>query len=183
MKTRLILSLLLIAAAGSLAAAGQGSSAGTFTETQLAVLPVEALSADEKTGLLLMREEEKLARDVYLELYRIWNLRTFSNIASSEQSHMDEVALLLERYGLEDPALSTPGKFTDPELQNLYEQLIARGSRSLREAVQVGIDIEELDIRDLERLMKTTDNRDISLVYGNLLRGSENHLAAFRRQL
>jgi len=183
MKTRLILSLLLIAAAGSLAAAGQGSSSGTLTETRLAALPVETLSAGEAAGLLLMREEEKLARDVYQELYRIWNLRTFSNIAASEQSHMDEVALLLERYGLEDPALNTPGKFTDPELQNLYEQLIARGSRSLREAVQVGIDIEELDIRDLEQLMKTTDNRDISLVYGNLLRGSENHLTAFRRQL
>ncbi|MDP2030099.1 MAG: DUF2202 domain-containing protein [Thiobacillus sp.] len=51
-----------------------------------------------KTDLLFMREEEKLARDVYLTLYETWGLAVFSNIASSEQSHMDALLKLLRTY-------------------------------------------------------------------------------------
>ena len=65
---------------------------------------VEALNAEEEAGLLFMREEEKLARDVYLELFDEWGLRVFENIAESEQKHMDAVLYLLGKYGLEDPA-------------------------------------------------------------------------------
>ncbi len=62
------------------------------------------LSDDEKYWLSHMREEEKVARDVYKELYKVWGLTIFSNIASSEQKHMDAIKTLLDRYGLEDPA-------------------------------------------------------------------------------
>lgn len=39
------------------------------------------LSAAEEAGILFMREEEKLARDVYLALNEIWQLRVFEKIA------------------------------------------------------------------------------------------------------
>lgn len=50
-----------------------------------------------------MREEEKLARDVYLELYETWDLPVFYNIAQSEQTHMGAVKTLIEKYNLKDP--------------------------------------------------------------------------------
>ena len=58
-------------------------------------LPVQALSTQESASLVLMREEEKLARDVYTFLARKWNVPVFTNIAASEQMHMDQLALLL----------------------------------------------------------------------------------------
>ena len=125
-----------------------------------------------------MREEEKLARDVYNTLSATWGIQTFSNIASSEQMHMDEIKVLLDRYALTDPALA-PGQFTNPDLQALYTQLVAQGSLSIGDALKVGAAIEEIDIRDLQTRMAQTDNADIQQVYTNLMNGSYNHLKAF----
>ena len=71
----------------------------------------------------------------------------------------------------------------DPRLQALYDQLVAGGSVSLVEALKVGAAIEEIDIIDLQAALALVDNRDIRLVYENLLSGSRNHLQAFVRAL
>src|SRR5512139_1141758 len=155
---------------------GNGGFGGD--QVQLTSIPPSDLTAAESAGLLYMREEEKLARDVYNQMYTLWGLPVFQNIASSEQTHMDQVKLLLDRYGLADPAMD-PGKFTDPTLQALYDQLIAQGSVSLEEALKVGALIEQTDISDLQTRLAQTDNADIQLVYNNLMSASYNHLSAF----
>jgi len=143
------------------------------------------LSEEEIEGLLLMREEEKLARDVYTALYDKWNLRTFESIGQgSETTHMDAMKTLLDRYGLEDPVgEDVPGVFQNEELQKAYDELVEKGSKSIEDAILVGAYIEDLDIYDLQRLIEETDNDDIKIVYQNLLKGSRNHLRAFDRQL
>ncbi len=146
--------------------------------------PTATLDEDEKAGLLLMREEEKLARDVYNYLYEKWNLRVFTNIARAEQTHMDAVALLIERYNLTDPTSNnTPGKFENEELQKLYDSLTKTGEESLKDALSIGATVEDLDISDLRKLIEQTDNNDIKIVYQNLEKGSRNHLRAFVSQL
>jgi hypothetical protein len=95
-----------------------------------------------------------------------------------EQTHVDQVKLLMDGYGLVDPALA-PGPFSDPTLQALYDQLIAQGSTSLAEALKVGMLIEQTDINDLQTRLVQTDNADIQLVYNNLMNASYNHLSAF----
>lgn len=141
------------------------------------------LSESEAEGLLFMREEEKLAHDVYTELYTAWGLPVFQNIASSEQTHMEAIKTLLDRYDLEDPAQDQPGIYTNPALQDLYNELIVSGSNSLADALKVGAVVEEIDIQDLESRLAQTDNLDIQQVYSNLLRGSENHLRAYTKTL
>jgi len=142
-------------------------------------MPAGTLSDAEKDGILYMREEEKLAHDVYLMLYEKWNLAIFDNIARSEQTHTDAVKTLIDKYGLEDPAVDAIGTFSNPELQELYDNLVDQGSNSLRDALEVGVAIEEIDILDLEEYMAETDNEAITLVYENLIKGSRNHLRAF----
>jgi rubrerythrin len=81
---------------------------------------------------------------------------------------------------LEDPVSTDEvGVFTDPVLQELYNQLIIQGNQSLSDALKVGATIEEIDILDLETRLEQTDKPDIQRVYGNLLNGSMNHLRAF----
>ena len=159
---------------------GNGGNGGNGSGTGTSVLDIPAsdLSADETAALLFMREEEKLARDVYNFLYTAWGQPTFQNIAASEQMHMDELKVLLDRYALTDPALA-PGQFTDPNLQALYTQLTTQGSLSLGDALKVGAAIEEIDILDLQTRMTQTDNADIQQVYTNLMNGSYNHLQSF----
>lgn len=153
---------------------GQGSSelrsSGSLTDQEIA-------------GLQYMVEEEKLARDVYAVMYERWGFAAFERISASEQRHMDSVVRLMVRYDVENPTLEEAGVFANAELQELYEQLIATGDRSLEDAVRVGAAIEEIDILDLQQHMSETDREDILRVYGSLLRGSENHLRAFTRAL
>lgn len=142
------------------------------------------LSSSEVEDLIFMREEEKLAHDVYVTLYAQWGLRIFQNIANSEAAHTAAVKNLLDIYGVDDPAAGNGvGEFTNPELQNLYNQLVAQGSQSLADALKVGISIEELDIQDLQVRIARTTNADIQLIYNNLLKGSGNHLRAFTSTL
>lgn len=138
------------------------------------------LSEAEAAALLYMREEEKLAHDVYVTLYEQWGTRVFSNIAASEQSHTDAVATLLDRYGLTDPTTGNAlGEFTDPALQTLYDQLSEQGAVSLADALKVGAAIEEIDILDLEQRIAASDHADIAQVFRRLMAGSTNHLRAF----
>ncbi len=172
------LSLAIVAAIGATAAFAAPASSRSETASPALSIVNSSLSAEEAASLLYMREEEKLARDVYNALYAVSGQPVFSNIAASEQTHMDAIKVLLDRYGLPDPALG-PGQFSNPDLQALYDQLVAQGSRSLTDALKVGVAIEELDIRDLQTRMDQTDNADIQLVYSRLMIASNNHLQAF----
>ncbi len=144
----------------------------------------DSLSNDEENGLIYMREEEKLARDAYTALYSKWNLRPFSNITRSEQIHMNAILSLLTRYSLQDPVgANGAGIFKDVVLQNLYSALLVQGNKSIIDALKIGATIEEVDIVDLQKHLKETNNQDITFVYDNLMRGSRNHLRAFARNL
>ena len=122
-----------------------------------------------------------MARDVYLTLYSHWSLIPFKHISKSEQVHMDAILNLLNRYELDDPAEGNEiGEFTNEYLQNLYDELIARGSESAVEALMVGALIEEVDIIDIQRMLdEDFESEDIEFVMTNLLRGSGHHLKAF----
>lgn len=143
----------------------------------------DGLSEEETEGIKLMREEEKLAGDLYAKLYELHSLRIFYNISSSEQTHFEAVGTLIDYFGIDDPASSESGEYNNPELQALYDSLYTAGSESLVSGLQVGAAVEEIDILDLEELIEQTNNEDIILVFDNFLRGSRNHLRAFNRQL
>ena len=137
------------------------------------------LSDAEIAGIMEMREEEKLARDVYLFFYDMYGYITFNNISKSEQAHSNAMKYLIDGYGLEDPFLENPGEFTNPDFAELYSTLTQQGSESLVAALKAGAFIEEYDINDLQNLLEETQNADIIRVYSNLLRGSNFHLRAF----
>jgi hypothetical protein len=142
-------------------------------------LPLNRL---EQEDLLLMREEEKIARDVYQRLYARWGIRPFDNISGAEQAHMDAILALLEHHGLPDPAQGLAvGQFRRTDLQDLFDRLVEQGLRSEADAVRVGLLIEELDIADLQKAAARTDKPEIRAVYAELERGSRNHLRAFYR--
>ena len=141
---------------------------------------VDTLAED----LSYMRQEEKLAGDVYLTLGQTYSVRVFENIARSEQTHMDSILPLLEARALPDPVAGMDiGEFKDASFNTLYQDLVTRGLISQTDALEVGVDIEELDIHDLTIRIDSMPPADVVAVYEKLLSGSENHLNAFNGQL
>ncbi|MDP4712244.1 MAG: DUF2202 domain-containing protein [Saprospiraceae bacterium] len=154
-------------------------------QTYVDDLPKEDLNAGEMASLSFIREEEKLARDIYLALFNLWGKNVFTNISNSESTHMGAVLVLLDKYDLEDPAAGLDfGVFVNTELQSLYDELLAHGQVNLVQALEVGAMVEEVDILDIQTALDDfVDNQDISLVYDNLMKGSRNHLRSFVRNL
>ena len=146
--------------------------------------PVAALSEVEAADLVFMREEEKLARDVYLTLGEAWDNPTFDNVAASEQRHMNAMLKLLRSYELADPVGDNLiGEFTDPELQALFDTLVGQGLESEAAGLGVGGLIEEVDMEDIAAAIERSTRDDIDAVYESLLCGSRNHLRGFAGSL
>jgi len=142
-----------------------------------------SLSEKVTNDMKFMVEEEKVARDAYEYLGETWNLRIFNNIKQSEQRHMEMMESLLEKNKIAYEISDERGVFYNKDLQKMYNDLIEKGSKSRRDALEVGKLIEVTDIKDLEEAIKNTSDEYIKQVYSNLLRASQNHLKAFNRQL
>lgn len=146
-----------------------------------AVYTVAALTPAEVAGLKFMREEEKLARDSYIVLGDLWKVPVFDNIALSEQQHMDAMEILLTKFRVNDPVTDETniGDFVNPELQALYNDLMAAGQNSAMAALAVGALIEETDMRDIQDWIELSTQPAIITTYESLLCGSRNHLRAY----
>lgn len=198
-------STIITASALAIAIGGAGITAAVVTSQPAPEVPVaqtqtpqvvtgteESQSAAEETAngsastedlLLYLIEEEKLAHDVYTVLGDTWGGNTFSNILASETTHQSQVLTLLTTYGLADPRSAEIGVFTNPDLQVLYDQLIAQGLTSQTEAYKVGVLIEETDIVDLASAIATTTDPNVISTLEKLSAASENHRAAFSKKL
>lgn len=147
---------------------------------------LEELSQTEIEAIQFMREEEKLARDVYNFLYEEWGQQIFYNISQAENQHMQTMLCLINRYELDDPVGDdVEGVFANEDLARLYETLTARGSESLVAALTVGATIEDIDINDLDMLINggEVDNKDLLASFAQLIKGSRNHMRAFNKNL
>ena len=159
------------------------------TSTITPIIVEQPLTVAETETLLFVREEEKLARDVYLTLYNQWGSNIFQNIANNgEQQHMDAIKVLVDAFGYVDPVSSNEvGAFTDAEILKLYNDLVARGMTSSQEALMVGGFIEEYDIKDLQDAIdeakQGTNQAAVIQTYDSLLCGSRNHLRSFVGQI
>ena len=139
--------------------------------------------------LLFMREEEELARDLYMDIYvaKDSRLKTFKNISEkAETQHAEAMRQLLEKYDIEDPSTGVHNTYNNDELQDLYNNLlnIALGSDDLA-ALRVGALVEESDIQDIneQKSLVSLEHQDIISTYANLLCGSRNHLRSFAKQI
>jgi hypothetical protein len=151
-------------------ARGYNSIGGTLTPAQA-------------EQLVRMREEEKLAHDVYVKLAQSSGLQIFNSIANAESQHMRAVEQLASRYSSVAAANLPVGSFSDPQFQTLYNSLVATGSKSPIAAATVGAKIEEMDIKDLQTLLSQNPPQDVSKVLEHLQRASGQHLRAFTMEL
>ncbi len=156
---------------------------GASHAQNLAAVGSGTLTQQQKDDLQYMAEEEKLAHDVYTALAAKFPGTMFSRIADSEQQHLDSVRSLLARYDLADPTAGRAiGQFASADISALYADLMGSAS-TVTAAYQVGVTIEKDDLAELDRADNGVTAPDVNLVYGNLAKASERHLAAFERNL
>lgn len=185
MKNKIII-LMALAIISSISAALSFISAdqNTFSNVIPVNSNISSLSDDERESIIYMREEEKLARDIYRQMFDKYELRPFRNISQAEERHMDLMKDLLTKYSISDPVSSDDeGSFTNSALSDLYKKLKEQGTLSLVEALKTGALIEETDIIDLDKQLTITENADIKETYTYLRQGSENHLRAYVKNL
>ena len=186
MSRTLLLAAALMLPLSLAACGGSTPAAGAVSPEAMLVPAGTALDVDEGTlaDVVFLREEEKLAHDVYVVLGQQWPLPIFANIQESEQRHMDTVLSLLQAAGVADPAAGKGiGEFTNAELAALYATLVAQGSGSLLDALVVGATIEDYDLADLAESTAIATDPTVLKVYASLAKGSRNHLRSFVSQI
>ncbi len=158
---------------------------GAATQNCMAVtMPKEDMNQAEKQTLTTMVQEEKMASDFYYAMSNKWNIPMFRNIMNAELRHKDILSQLLDKYDLQNPiANSNPGQYDDSGIQKLYNDLVAKGNASLKDALIAAAQLEEQDYMDLQKAIDGTDNADLRLAYQNLQRGAAHHLRAAVNQL
>jgi hypothetical protein len=174
----------LVAGVAALALVGGGAAvAATWpaASPQDVVVAQATVTADDAvTALTFNREEERMARDLYTLFADTYDDGPFAMIARSEQQHFASVGALLTTYGIDDPSAGLPaGEYADPAIQELYDTWKAQGLESFEAALQVGVDLEERDIADLEATLDEIDRADVQTVLSRLLAASQHHLRAF----
>lgn len=143
-----------------------------------------ANSPVQSPDLPFMIQEEKMARDVYTAFADKYQTRIFSNIAKSEQQHMDAIASLLKQEGKSNPVEGLkPGEFKNPDVQKLYKNLVGAGNKSLLDALKAGATIEDKDISDLDTMIKAGADGQVLTTLTALRSASGNHMRAFYRQI
>jgi hypothetical protein len=161
-------------------------SDGTTTFNLAGVTPVfdstAELTADEIEFLYAVREDEKVARDLYAAFFEKYKLKAFENLSKAEINHIRAVELLMDYYEIEYPEAGDYGKFTDPARQQLYDSLLLKGETAL-EAFKVMAQLEEDNIVSYLKVLEDIDNDNIGIVIENLERASENHFKATIRQI
>jgi hypothetical protein len=160
-----------------------GASSVIAANLKTVISDITVYNEDELNILVHMKEEEKLARDVYSVLSQKWNNQVFYRISQAENTHMYAILYLLGNYGTDYTQILETGTFSVPGFQLLYDELVAKGSISVEEAYKVGSLIEEMDITDLIESINNVTGENIKAVFENLEKGSRNHLRAFTNQL
>ena len=146
--------------------------------------PAEMLEWVEKQDLsdieidLLQKqyEEEMMSNELYTSFYEMYGIETFKKIAASEAKHLEAVKALFDRYELELPT-------NYDHIKDLYEELKEKGSKSAFDALEVWIKIEFVDIDDIVKAIKSTDNDDMKIVLTNIGWASYNHLRGFLKAI
>ena len=183
-----------------------GGSNGTGVD--ISTLPSSTLTQELKDALAYMGNEERLAYDIYMNLYNYHSangdrVSQLQNIASrSEQSHVGIVQSLVQKYdltaadldnvqnGIADNTVSfsdmPSGQYDIPAIQSLYDALYAKGTDSVQDALEVGCMVEVTDINDLDHylsLAAASNAEDVQAAFEVLRDGSYKHYWAFDKGL
>jgi len=122
-----------------------------------------------KEMLIYAIQYEYLAQAEYqLIVSQYGEIKPFINIVEAEQTHIDLLIPLFEKYNIELPENNASEKAVLPE--------------SISSALATGIEAEEMNIAMYQQFL-SQDNLpdDVRLVFEYLMNASENHLRAFSK--
>ena len=166
------------------------------------------LTQEIKDAIAYMGNEERLAYDVYKNLYELHaangdEIRQLLNIAdNSEVRHIQTVRDIVNKYDInaseltrlddepvgdgETPIDSIRGQYDIESIQELYNALMQKGEISKQDALEVGCMVEVTDVNDLNEYIQMAQEaniKDVEDAFTALREGSYNHYWGFDRGL
>jgi len=159
-----------------------------------------ALDDNQKYSLAYMWNEERLAQDLYLNLYNVNSdaIQLYNIALKSEAYHIELVENLVKAYDLnitnlvdytqnysEAELKAMPaGTYGVTAIQDLYNTLYNNGAASVQASLEVGCMVEVTDIDDLDKyIIDAKENQALIDTFNLLKDGSYSHYWAFDRAL
>jgi hypothetical protein len=154
------------------------------SQKAFAALPKAPLNASETEDILYLQESEKFEHDLNAALFGLHNdLPVFLHIANTSQVLMVADNVILERYNIPNPENAKAGSFTNPTLQQMYNNDLNTGLSSVIDGLKSSAQFEDMHIADLTAAIGRTDNTDVIYIYRLELGSSRNNLRALSQSL
>lgn len=198
MKNGLLKSLMAVGVALTIVGCGSSDTLTTEEEVTISNQPMSILSQELKESIAHMYNEEGLAYDVYMNIYKIQAVNQLQSIATnSEIKHIEWVNELAIKYDLnitDYPDLPAPysvegigdGNYSVESINVLYKILYEKGIEDKQNALEVGCMVEMVDIIDLDgniKLAEESNASDVLSVFLKLREGSYKHYQQFDQGL
>ncbi len=165
------------------------------TDTNITTSVEDSLTTAQKYSLAYMWNEERLAYDIYQNLYAVTGVKQLKNISeNSEAVHISLVQDIIElydinitnlvdytqHYSLAELEAMPSGVYGIQAIQDLYDTLYAEGISSSAASLEVGCKVEVVDVNDLdEYIIEAGTNKALVDTFTILRDGSYTHYWAF----
>ena len=134
------------------------------------------LTPVEQQGLLYMVEFEKMLADMYNLMSARTGSAVLKEIADTKTRHMFIIADQIDKYGVENPLSGRQiGEYKHPGFQKLYDDLKVSTPNSESTAIELGRQLENTLIRDLQFYLESLhDHSDLINMYNKIIEETKN---------
>jgi hypothetical protein len=147
-------------------------------------IPNGTLNQIEVTDIDYLKEMQKLDSDYYAVIAAQYpRAPILSNLAISSSTLANADYVIYVRYSITDPESDIQGIFSDPKLQQIYNQDLATAAGGLGDAYTAAAQDEDLHIANLVAAMSRTNNQDLIFMYSQQLAEARNNLRQVTQQL
>jgi len=142
-------------------------------------------SDQEKAGLILLVEKEKLHRDVYMAMANNCQLPLVGELCSCDENYMNLLSIKIDKYGLTNPLVGKEaGEYHDTNVQAVYDDFIENCGTGQYSMMQFAKLMEENDLDIIyEQLEIIEGNTDVMQLYVGLKDASVKQLNSIKDEL
>ncbi len=146
---------------------------------------LNASEENEKIEKLLLKQidEERMAYKLYTELFKAHpDIKIFKKIIAAKKQDFSTLVNYADVHYPDLKPGALIGLFKVRETDKLYDKWLKKGKASSEDAVDVGIELEGMNMEEITDFLKLKPAPELAHILENLKADSRKHRALFRRK-
>ena len=146
---------------------------------------LNASAENEEIEKLLLKQidEQRMAYKLYTELYKTHpEVKILKGMIAAKKENFSTLVKYAEENHPDLRLGQLNGTFKVRETGKLYDEWLKQGNASSKDAVEVGIELEEWNVEEIGDFLKLQPQQDLAEILNRVEQDSKKNKATFRRQ-